>query len=458
MFCSKCGDKVEQNERYCNHCGNFVGKVDKNINDELKIESADNDYNKPVIISSEDYNYSQDNKPSISNNIDYNQVNYNNSNNDTGNNIYNNDLSVSNNIDYNQMNYNNSNNDNKTNNLKMLFIGVGFGIGCLIICFFIFNAKSNFYFSSNGYDDDNIVTESNGAKSNRGKYETVIITDNTYSGLKISNDKDAYDIISKDSTDQKVNCPKEIKAIEEEIITKYGVTAVNLCEMDISFAKEVSNVFKKVYNEYPNVRGYLTNLTLINAPIQQNYIAAFMPVFMFAESNSSTGYPVVIKTQVLLNTSYFLNKNKLENSVKDGSATGHFPPNATIYSPVAHELGHYLSFLALMRHNNLDSILLYDSSISTAFYKVYESFAKGDFSLLMIEEAYEKCKKEKNIKLSLDEWRATISAYAVAKDNSGNYIYDETIAEAFHDVYLNGNKAKDASKYVVAVLKKKLGG
>ena len=35
-------------------------------------------------------------------------------------------------------------------------------------------------------------------------------------------------------------------------------------------------------------------------------------------------------------------------------------------------------------------------------------------------------------------------------------IYDETIAEAFHDVYLNKDNAKDASKYIVSILKKKL--
>ena len=59
--------------------------------------------------------------------------------------------------------------------------------------------------------------------------------------------------------------------------------------------------------------------------------------------------------------------------------------------------------------------------------------------------------------MSIDEWRSTISNYAVARDNSGQYIYDETIAESFHDVYLNGQQAQDASKYIVEVLKKKLG-
>ena len=55
---------------------------------------------------------------------------------------------------------------------------------------------------------------------------------------------------------------------------------------------------------------------------------------------------------------------------------------------------------------------------------------------------------------TLDEFRASISQYAVAKDNTGNYIWDETIAESLHDVYLNGDNAAPASKEVVAVLRK----
>ena len=44
----------------------------------------------------------------------------------------------------------------------------------------------------------------------------------------------------------------------------------------------------------------------------------------------------------------------------------------------------------------------------------------------------------------------------MAKDSNGKYIYDETIAEAFHDVYLNGERANIASIYIVHTLKEKL--
>ena len=59
---------------------------------------------------------------------------------------------------------------------------------------------------------------------------------------------------------------------------------------------------------------------------------------------------------------------------------------------------------------------------------------------------------------TFDNFRRSISEYAIAKDKKGNYIYDETIAEAFHDVYLNKESARPASIYIVNELKQYLGG
>ena len=345
---------------------------------------------------------------------------------------------------------------------KFVFVGIGIGIGFfLLIILFVFlfqNSREKYYFGSNSYEQEEDISPSSESVNRRGKYSTAIIYNHTYSGVEIDDDTDALELIVKDSVDQKDQCPSEIRSIEDEIISKYGITAVNLCEMNVEFARELENVFEKIYTDYPQVRGYITNLTLVNASLSDGYIAAFMPVFNFATSKTSSTYPWVIKTQVLLNTSYFLNLERLEASVVDGANSGHFPPNATIYSPVAHELGHYLSFLAMMKSYQLDSILLVDNNNINTFYELYSDFGEGNYSLSMIKEAYSKYQKDTNTALTLDEWRGTISQYALAKDNSGEYIYDETVAEAFHDVYLNGDNAKDASKYIVAVLKEKLNG
>lgn len=425
-YCNKCGDPIEPNEKYCNKCGNHLQNTQPNT------------------------------VPQVNNSLYTNQSN-----------DYNTFVNSNNNQSINDRNQNNSFNVTQTNNydkndkIKGVLIGVGSGIGVVIllfVCSLLFkNSNVKYYFDTNPHENKGEIVQNSGTATKKGKYSTAIIYDNTYSGVSISQDSDAYKLIEKDSVSQKNNCPTEIKNIENDIIKKYGITAVNLCEMDVDFAREIGNVIKTIYDEYPSARGFITNLSLANVSMSDGYIAAFMPVFNFATSDSSSTYPWVIKTQVLLNTSYFLNTERLEASVTDGSNVGHFPPNATIYSPVAHEFGHYLSFLAMMKNHKLNSILLVDSKNVSAFYEVYSDFGEGNFSLEMINEAYENYKRDTNTTLSLDDWRGTISKYALAKDNKGNYIWDETIAESFHDVYLNGNNAKDASKYVVKVLKSKLG-
>ena len=345
----------------------------------------------------------------------------------------------------------------KLPNRKRNEIYLGLFFGCVFlfcIGYFIYTIHDDYYFSSTYPKQNNIESNPN----TNSKYKTVIVWDNTYSGVKINSKDDAKKLIVNDSVSQKKKCPKEILSIENEIIEKYQITAVNFCEMDPSLAKEISKVIKNIYNYYPDTRGYMTNISIRNVSIKNDQIiASFMPTFEFATSKTKSTYPWVYKTQILLNAQYFLNKDRLSASTKSGGMTGHFPDNATMYSPVAHELGHYLSFVALLKNYKSDSIVLVNKSNQKKLINVITDFNAGDFSKSLLTEAYNRYKKDGNPNMSFDSWRGTISKYAVSKDDNGNYIYDETIAEAFHDTYLNGNKAQIASKYIIKVLKEKLG-
>lgn len=398
MYCNKCGNEISPGQRYCGKCGSPIVAEQK-----IKIG---NDINK--------IRDSQQNKIIVA----------------------------------------------------LIIVTILFIIGIIIYIFLPID-RNNYYFNDNIKNDaQNNMPEQKGSSTSgkqntttKGKYKTAIITDNVYSGLSISGIQDAQNLVVKDSVDQKQSdYPQEIIDIENDIIQKYSITAVNLKEMDVEFAKELENVIATVYTDFPEAKGYLTNLTLTNLSItDKSVIALFMPIFMFGMSDTGTTRPWVIKTQVQLNAAYFLNPDRLDQATQVSSESGHFPENSTRYSPVAHEFGHYLSFIAILNHYSRNNILLVNDSDIQSYYEVMRDFQYGTLSKQMLDEAYQNYIRDFG-NIGFDEWRGEISQYALAKDERGEYIYDETIAEAFHDVYLNGENAKRPSKYIVEVLKKYVRG
>ena len=425
MFCNKCGNKVNSNQKFCSKCGNEIKQLKKFCNKcGTQVSSSQKFCNK------------------------------------CGNKLLDNVEKTINT----HLNYNNTKKEKKKITIVLpisIILSVLVFILLVIvgIYFIISNTKSSYYFDDIEIGQAQINqsdTKTSGSNiSSKGKYRTDIITDNTYSGISVKNKSDAHKLIVQDSVNQKQsNYPKEIIEIENEIIQKYSITAVNLKEMDVEFAKELENVLDKIYKEYPNARKHLTNLTLIDSNnTDANVIAQFMPIFVFGTSNTSTSRPWVIKTQVQLNSRYFLNPEKLEKDAKSGSKSGHFPPNATKYSALAHELGHYLSFIAVINYYSTDSIVTVEDGNFQNYYNLSNDYWNMIFSKKMLDEAYQNYIKD-NGNIDFDKWRGQISMYALAKSDDGEYLYDETVAEAFHDVYLNGNNASVPSKYIVEVLKK----
>jgi len=309
--------------------------------------------------------------------------------------------------------------------------------------------SEGYFYSESAYNqkqvDNNKIQE---------RYSTIIESNHFYTDESVKSEGAAKKLISQDSVSQKASCPQEIVEIENSIISKYNITAVNLCEMDIELARELEKVIDYVYTEYPIAREYLTNITLVNPKLTDNYIAYFTPAVNFNSNSISQSYKIMIA----LNAKYYLNKNKFQILIAEASSTGHFPNNATIYSPLAHELGHYLSYIvAVNKYLNHSNVFVRNNN-AEEFSNFVDDFNIGKTSKQMIELAYKNYLNKSDQKLSFDAFRASISSYALSKDNNGNYMYDETVAEAFHDCYLNGENAKDASKEIVSILKEELGG
>lgn len=339
-----------------------------------------------------------------------------------------------------------------TKSNKWFFItSIGSGI-CFAISLFLalFSGGINFSFRGSEPYYQNKINE------NLSEYETAVVTDNIYEKVSVNNNNDAKKLIVEDSTNQKEKCnnPK-VKAIESKIEKNYGIVAVNLCEMDYKLAKEIEKVLEKIHKEFPStIKGRLTNLTLSNKGEGEAY-AWFTAAKLFAKSNTFTTYPNVYKTSISLNAYYFLNIEALEAEMlmQEGS---YFVPNSTGSTLIAHEFGHYLSFFAQLNNSkNISDVILLTQKNRRAYSNLINDSNEGVFSLKIIKEAYNNYnKKNKGEYSDLYEFRASISEYAVATDYYGEYIYDETIAEAFHDYYVNEKNATDASKEIVSVLKK----
>lgn len=317
----------------------------------------------------------------------------------------------------------------------------------------VYVLSKEFYYFDDEIADSKINNDAYTKISSSGI--TQVQHDNKYVRTYVNSLSEVYELIKEDSFNQKNNCPEEIISIENEIIEKYNIKAVNLCEMSPTFANELKSIVAYIYNEYPNQRGYLTNITLANVS-ENSYIAAFMPIFVFVNSDTKSTYPIGIKTQIILNAEYFLNEPRFNNAMIHGVDVGYYPQNAKKSTTLIHEFGHYLSFRAMVKCYRTNNINYVTSSEAKNVFNIYDDFLAGNFSYTIINSAYQDYINNYHGTMSFDEFRGSISNYAISKDKNGSYVYDETIAEAFHDCYLNGDNAALASKLIWKYVKKYL--
>lgn len=405
MTCKKCGSYVPSDKKYCGKCGNYAG--DNNL---------------------------QSITPYISN---------------SGNVL------------------NNNNNKTDTWTWILVIIGIQFIIWIIVVDVINESSKSDYYYSYDSYTnyeneqeeyyptiDDNQTTTYPKYK-NPIRNSTIIEYDHYYANSDISNENDARNLIRQDSISQKDNCPEEMRKIEEEYINEFGITAVNLCEMDLTFAREQKVVIRKMLNDYPEIKGYLTNLTIRKSNGDDSW-AWTSGAQNFSDSNVNGKKYWIKKSIIKLSDRVYLHPDIFQTEINTSIKSGYHPQNGTVYSTMAHELGHLISFITCMKHYNVKSVLLLDEN--TRYNEMLNEYNSYRYSLDMLTEAYNSYKRDTGSSIDFNLWRKTISEYAVSKDNEGNYQYDETIAEAFEDVYLNEYNAKEASRYIVNVVKNKLKG
>lgn len=292
-----------------------------------------------------------------------------------------------------------------------------------------------------------------------GYHTSIIKTNNTYKDIIVNNYDDAIKLIKDDLNKQQWKCGHEIETFkyQSDVEAITAIPVVSFCDVSDNEAQKLTEVIKKMYSLFPNMSGALTNISITNATTNSEYIARFQPMFQFVNTNNDiNSYNKVNKTQILLNSYYFLNDDIMSNPVSSVVGEDWYVKDATWESTIAHELGHYVSFTAFLRQNDLNNITFVTAENEEKINNAMNKFDSGDFSMSILNQALNNYNSKYNTNLDVNSFALTISKYAGVKDKKGNLIADETIAEAIHDYYLHGYNCSKSSYEIVSIIKQKL--
>lgn len=291
-------------------------------------------------------------------------------------------------------------------------------------------------------------------------YNTSIIkTDNIYNKKDINNYEEAITFLKNDLDNQSWKCTNEIEILQlqYEIETNNLIPVVNFCDISYDEVERITDVINRMYLLFPGIKGALTNISITNATTNSEYIARFQPMFQFVNPNENINdYNKINKTQILLNSYYFLNEEIMSNSVTSVVGEDWYIKDVSWESTIAHELGHYISFLIILRENGMENITFVTAENENKINELLTKFDSGNFSVSLLEQSLINYNIRYGTNLDLNSFALTISKYAGIKDENGILIADETIAEAIHDYYLHGNNCSKSSYEIVNVIKSRL--
>lgn len=288
-----------------------------------------------------------------------------------------------------------------------------------------------------------------------GYNTTVLKTNNQYFNLEINDLESANKKITEDFNEQLWQCKNnyDVRKIEETLEKNLQIPSVSFCDIPIEESVKISDVINNMYVLFPNIKGYLTNISITNSFSKTDYVAYFQPVYEFVNSTSNLEkYNKVNKTQILLNSYYFANQDILKNPLKENW----YVKDATWESLIAHELGHYITYVALLKNKNINSLTLVTKDNNEVVNEIIQIINSGTYSENLVNEAINNYNTHYGMNISIEEFTSNISNYAKSKNSKGNYIYDEIIAEAVHDYYLHQSNSSKESLQIINVLNSRL--
>lgn len=292
-----------------------------------------------------------------------------------------------------------------------------------------------------------------------GYNTSTIKTDNKYTSEYLFTYEDAIKLIKKDFDEQLWLCESDnkISIIEHKLQEEFLIPSITFCDISYEVTLKLKDVIIKMYELFPNIKGALTNITITNVTTSSKYIAYFQPLYQFVNINKDiNSYNKVNKTQILLNSYYFLNTEMLDDKLENVVEKNWYVNDATWESVIAHEIGHYISFVTLLKENGLSNITFETRENKNQIQNIIKIFNDGTYSKQLVNEALLNFNLKYNMNYDIETFALTISNYAGAKDEKGNIIADEIIAEAIHDYYLHENSMKTTSAEIINIIKNRL--
>lgn len=246
-----------------------------------------------------------------------------------------------------------------------------------------------------------------------------------------------------------------VEKIEKRIEKKYGIYAVNLGEMDKKTAKDVEKAVKYMYKRYPSLKGTLTNITLANLDTFTSGHIALTQTREYIINEQFGATPFVVKHEILLSASSFMDREALLNKCAYGVETDYWPEGMDISTLVVHELAHQVLNSYIMKYYEFENVYYVTEENKEAFseYLMDGLAANQTVAKMVVESAYNNWLVE-NPGRSYEDFCKSISGYAQGLQEDGGFSYTETVAEALADIYLNGKKASSASHAIEDVLMK----
>lgn len=208
---------------------------------------------------------------------------------------------------------------------------------------------------------------------------------------------------------------KTLDDLSSYVRDEWGVKTVNLDGVDVNAVKGTYGTMEKIFNEYPELKGHITEIGMLKEGI--------MSIGM--ERNGDL--------KLFFNPYYYKDIDIVKERYAKHVELRNFPKGTDWKNAGVHELGHIAHGVIAKKNYNDAWMASLDFEDHTTTKKIVDEAWKN------IGKNYPKNTRPKNARLA-------ISGYAGDS-------YSETIAEAFSDVFSNGNSAQPLSIEIVRLLK-----